>query len=144
VATVRRAEARDFEDVCALLAGLGRPAAEDDAQPQRSVFLDHLTYDEAKVFVAEDEGQVVGVASFWLRPRLNWTTLEGWIPDLYVHPGHRQSGIGRQLLDACAAEARRRGCHRLSLDAGRQPDESHPLCAAYGFRVGGSSYTLDL
>jgi ribosomal protein S18 acetylase RimI-like enzyme len=144
VPTVRRAEARDFEDVATLLGGLGRPAPAEDRLPQRNVFLDHLTYDEARVFVAEDEGKVVGVISVWLRPRLNWTTLEAWIPDLYVHPAYRQRGIGRQLVDACAAVARRRGCHRLSLESGDQREAAQQVYEVYGFRSAGRVYTLDL
>jgi ribosomal protein S18 acetylase RimI-like enzyme len=144
VATVRRAEARDFEAVLGLLGGLGRPAPADDPLPQRNVFLDHLTYDEARVFVAEADGEVVGVASFWFRPRLNWTTLEGWIPDLYVHPGHRRQGIGRALIEACAAEGRRRGCHRLTLESGHERYEAHSLYEACGFRWAGRFYALKL
>ena len=144
MATVRRAEARDFDDVVGLLGGLGRPAPADDPLPQRNVFLDHLSYDEVRVFVAEEDAEIVGVASFWLRPRLNWTTLEGWIPDLYVHPAHRERGVGRQLIDACAAEARRRGCHRLTLESGLQRDDAHRLYESYGFRHAGRQYTLQL
>ena len=144
MATVRRAEARDSDDVVGLLGGLGRPAPAEKPLPPRNVFLDHLSYDEARVFVAEEDGRVVAVASFWLRPRLNWTTLEGWIPDMYVHPAYRERGIGRQLLDACAAEARRRGCHRITLESGHQRDDAHRLYEAYGFRHAGRQYTLQL
>ena len=120
------------------------PAPTPDRQPQRNVFLDHLAYDEARILVAEEDEKVVGVISFWLRPRLNWTTLEGWIPDLYVHPAYRERGIGRQLIDACAAEARRRGCHRLTLESGRERDDAHRLYESYGFRRSGRQYALQL
>ena len=142
--TVRKATPRDVDAVLALLAALGRPAVAEDPAPQRGVFLDHLAYDDATIFVAEQENEVVGVASFWLRPRLNWASLEGWIPDLIVHPDHRRQGIARALLDACAAEARRRGCHALRLESGYDRVEAHRLYEAYGFRDAGRFYRLDL
>ena len=142
--TVRRAETKDTDAVLALLEGLGRPEVAEDPAPQGAVFLDHLGYDDATIFVAEQDGIVAGVASLWLRPRLNWVTLEAWIPDLFVDPAYRRLGLGRALLDACAAEARRRGCHRLVLDSGHHRAEAHLLYADLGFEHAGRHYVLPL
>jgi GNAT superfamily N-acetyltransferase len=144
VPTVRRAETRDADAVLALLEGLGRPEVAEDASGQRAVFVDHLGYDDATVFVAEQDGVVAGVASLWLRPRLNWVTLEAWVPDLFVDPASRRLGLGRALLEACAAEARRTGCHRLSLDSGHQRAEAHLLYQDLGFVHAGRHYVLTL
>lgn len=141
---VRRAETRDADAVLALLEGLGRPEVAEDASGQRAVFVDHLGYDDATVFVAEQDGVVAGVASLWLRPRLNWVTLEAWVPDLFVDPAYRRLGLGRALLEACAAEARRKGCHRLSLDSGHQRAEAHLLYEDLGFVHAGRHYVLTL
>jgi GNAT superfamily N-acetyltransferase len=144
VPIVRRAETRDADAVLALLEGLGRPEVAEDASGQRAVFVDHLGYDDATVFVAEQDGVVAGVASLWLRPRLNWVTLEAWVPDLFVDPAYRRLGLGRALLEACAAEARRKGCHRLSLDSGHQRAEAHLLYQDLGFVHAGRHYVLTL
>ncbi len=139
---VRPARPDDAEAVLALLAALGRPAVADDPEPQRRVFLDHLRRREAALLVAEVEGVVAAVASFWVRPRLNWTSPEGWIPDLYVHPAHRRRGLARALLDACVERARRRGCHRVVLESGHGRREAHRLYQAYGFQHVGRFYEL--
>jgi GNAT superfamily N-acetyltransferase len=144
VPIVRRAETRDADAVLALLEGLGRPEVAEDASGQRAVFVDHLGYDDATVFVAEQDGVVAGVASLWLRPRLNWVTLEAWVSDLFVDPASRRLGLGRALLEACAAEARRKGCHRLSLDSGHQRAEAHLLYQDLGFVHAGRHYVLTL
>jgi GNAT superfamily N-acetyltransferase len=144
VPIVRRAETRDADAVLALLEGLGRPEVAEDASGQRAVFVDHLGYDDATVFVAEQDGVVAGVASLWLRPRLNWVTLEAWVSDLFVDPASRRLGLGRALLEACAAEARRKGCHRLSLDSGHQRAEAHLLYEDLGFVHAGRHYVLTL
>jgi ribosomal protein S18 acetylase RimI-like enzyme len=93
---VRPAEPRDADTVLALMEGLTRPAIADDPKPQRDVFLAHLEREDALVFVAELDGEIAGAVSLWIQPRLNWTTPQAWIPDLYVDP--RSGGAGRPAL----------------------------------------------
>jgi ribosomal protein S18 acetylase RimI-like enzyme len=144
VVTVRRAEADDADAVLALMEELGRPAVAADPSTQRAVFLVHLEREDAAVFVAESDARIVGAASFWVRPRLNWTSPEAWIPDLIVSSPHRRRGAARRLLDACAAEARARGCHVLRLESGPQRAAAHRLYEAYGFRHFARAYELPL
>jgi ribosomal protein S18 acetylase RimI-like enzyme len=141
---VRRAEARDGDAVLALMEDLTRPAVAEDPGPQKKVFLAHLEDDDADVFVAEIDGRVAGAASLWIQPRLNWTTPQAWIPDLYVDPAFRRRGVARALLDACAEEARRRGCHRLVLVSGHHRAEAHLLYESYGFEHYARAYALAL
>jgi ribosomal protein S18 acetylase RimI-like enzyme len=141
---VRPAEPRDADAVLALMEGLTRPAVADDPGPQRDVFLAHLEHEDAQVFVAELGGEIAGVVSLWFQPRLNWTTPQAWIPDLYVEPAFRRRGAARALLDACVEEARRRGCHRLVLESGHHRAEAHRLYEQYGFQHYARAYTLEL
>ena len=142
--TVRPAEQRDADAVLALMEGLTRPAVAEDPQPQRDVFLAHLEHADARVYVAEIDGQIAGAVSLWIQPRLNWTTPQAWIPDLYVDPAFRRRGAARGLLDACAEEARRRGCHALVLESGHHRAEAHQLYESYGFEHYARAYKLSL
>ena len=141
---VRLAEPRDADAVLALMEGLTRPAVAEDPAPQREVFLAHLEDDDAHVFVAELDGQVAGAVSLWIQPRLNWTTTQAWIPDLYVGVSFRRRGAARALLDACVEEARRRGCHRVVLESGHHRAEAHQLYESYGFQHYARAYALEL
>jgi ribosomal protein S18 acetylase RimI-like enzyme len=141
---VRPAELHDADAVLALMEGLTRPAVAEDPQPQRDVFLAHLDHPDAKVYVAELDGNVAGAVSLWFVPRLNWTTRQAWIPDLYVDPAFRRRGAARALLDACADEARRRGCHVLVLESGHHRTEAHELYESYGFTHFARAYALKL
>jgi ribosomal protein S18 acetylase RimI-like enzyme len=141
---VRRAEPGDADAVLALMAGLGRPEVAAEADAQRKVFHAHLEHPDAEVFVAELEGVLAGAVSLWFRPRLNWTTREAWIPDLYVDPAFRRRGAARALLDACVEAARGRGCHRLILESGHERVEAHRLYESYGFAHSARAYTLPL
>ena len=141
---VRPAEPRDADAVLALMEDLTRPAVEKDPEPQRDVFLAHLEHDEAQVFVAELDGEIAGAVSLWIQPRLNWTTPQAWVPDLYVDPTFRRRGAARALLDACVEEARRRNCHALVLESGHHRAEAHQLYESYGFTHYARAYTLQL
>ena len=141
---VRPAEPRDADRVLALMEGLTRPAVADDPGPQRLVFLSHLEHPDAEIFVAELDGGLGGAVSLWFQPRLNWTTSQAWIPDLYVDPAFRRRGAARALLDACVDAARARGCHRVVLESGHHRAEAHRLYETYGFQHYARAYSLEL
>ena len=141
---VRPAEPRDADAVLGLMEDLTRPAVAKDPEPQRDVFLAHLEHEEAQVFVAELDGEIAGAVSLWIQPRLNWTTPQAWIPDLYVDPAFRRRGAARALLDACVQEARSRGCHTLVLESGHHRAEAHQLYESYGFTHYARAYALQL
>lgn len=65
--------------------------------------------------VAETEdGEVVGLA-LWFLNFSTWDGVHGiYLEDLFVSPGHRGHGYGRGLLAALAAECVDRGYSRLS------------------------------
>jgi ribosomal protein S18 acetylase RimI-like enzyme len=142
--SVRHADHRDADVVLALMAGLGRPAVAADPSAQRETFLAHLADETCIIFLAEDGGTAAGAASLWIRPRLNWTSREAWVPDLYVDPAYRRRGHARALLAACADEGRRHGCHRLVLESGHERAEAHQLYESFGFVHGGRAYALRL
>ncbi len=62
------------------------------------------------VFVRDDEGQIIGGAQ-------GWTAFE-WlhIDVLWLKESLRGKGVGRQLMEATEAEAKRRGCKYAKLE----------------------------
>jgi aminoglycoside 6'-N-acetyltransferase I len=141
---VRHAREQDVDEVLELVAALGRPAVAADPRPQQAGVLAHLAHPDGTIFVVDGDRELAGCASLWIRPRLCWTTPEAWLPDLYVRPAYRRRGVARALLDACAAEATRRGCHELRLESGTSRVEAHALYEAYGFERFAAAYRLTL
>jgi ribosomal protein S18 acetylase RimI-like enzyme len=141
---IRPAEPNDADAVLALMAGLGRPEVARDPGEQAEIFRAHLEHPNAEIYVAELDGAIAGAVSLWFRPRLNWTTLEAWVPDLYVDQAFRRRGAARELLDACVRAARERGCHRLILESGHERAAAHQLYESYGFTHTGRAYGLVL
>ena len=63
--------------------------------------------------VAEDRGEVVGMA-IWFLNYSTWTGRNGiYLEDLFVRPAHRGLGIGRALVSELAAIASEHGYTRL-------------------------------
>ncbi|KGN42308.1 GNAT family N-acetyltransferase [Knoellia aerolata] len=63
--------------------------------------------------VAEVDGEVVGMA-VWYLTFSTWTGVNGiWLEDLFVQPGQRGSGLGRELLATLARTCVERGYQRL-------------------------------
>lgn len=63
--------------------------------------------------VAEVEGQVVGIA-VWFLTFSTWTGRNGvWLEDLYVSPAHRGEGLGAALMAALAKVCVERGYPRM-------------------------------
>lgn len=63
--------------------------------------------------VAEEDGEVVGIA-VWFLTFSTWEGTNGlWLEDLYVSPAHRGKGLGRRLLATLAAVCVERGYPRM-------------------------------
>lgn len=74
----------------------------------------------------------LGVSTFKAMPLLN-------IHDIAVEPDRRGAGIGRHLLDAAEAQARERGCCKLTLEVLEGNHTAVGLYRAVGF----AAYELD-
>jgi len=71
---------------------------------------------DAVLLIAEDEGEVVGMAAGNVhRPSTVSDHLAVEISSVYVRPGHRRRGLGKALAAEVARFARQRGVDRITL-----------------------------
>ena len=115
---VRQAVQQDCEQVAALLASsegdcCDQPSSKKPIEEAVQACIDTLT---CEVYVAEQEGRIVGyIAVHWIPfPMLQGR--EGYISDLLVTQDCRGCGIGRSLLAAVEDRASELGCARLMLN----------------------------
>ena len=85
------------------------------------------------IFLAMVNGEAMGIAvcfigfsTFAARPLIN-------IHDLAVLPGHRGSGVARQLLSAVENKARTMGCCKVTLEVLENNRRAMKMYAAAGF-----------
>jgi ribosomal protein S18 acetylase RimI-like enzyme len=83
---------------------------------------------------AADEGEFIGLAlclpsfsSFRAKPIIN-------VHDIAVSPAHRGQGVGRTLLKAVEAEARRQGCCKITLEVREDNEIAKKTYLRVGFQ----------
>jgi GNAT superfamily N-acetyltransferase len=69
----------------------------------------------------------LGFSTFAARPLLN-------IHDIFSVPTHRGQGVGRRLLEAVEAKARRLGCCKVTLEVQENNHHARKVYAAAGFK----------
>lgn len=140
-ARVREASEHDAASLIALLDHLGYPASADEIQAR----LRELTrFPQARVWVAEDAGVVVGLATCHVFPSIHATAPVAWLTTLAVARSHHGRGIGRALVTVAEAWAHERGAVRISLSSGTQRDAAHAFYARLGYEQSGVRFTKTL
>jgi GNAT superfamily N-acetyltransferase len=113
---IRLAEPRDVDAIVGLvreLATYERAADEVKLTPELLQAALFGASPAAFCHVAEIDGQVGGIA-IWFVSFSTWLGVHGmYLEDLYVQPAHRRGGIGRALLQTLARVAVDRGYGRL-------------------------------
>ncbi|HEY7356570.1 MAG TPA: GNAT family N-acetyltransferase [Ktedonobacterales bacterium] len=91
-----------------------------------------------RLFVAETDGQVVGLVCLWLEREAEsfLTTLAGYayISDLVVLPAYRRQGIGSALLQQAEAFALEQGATALRIGVLAKNVAAHAAYRKAGFR----------
>jgi GNAT superfamily N-acetyltransferase len=86
----------------------------------------------ARVLLARDGDQVVGLASVCRLWPAAGADVSLYLKELYVREPHRRRGVARRLMDAVHAEARTIGCSRVEWTADRDNPPALELYAALG------------
>jgi GNAT superfamily N-acetyltransferase len=133
----RRAESGDAGRVASLLTQLGYPTRAADV-PARLARM--TTDDHAAVFVAEQDGIVVGLATAHIVRVLNRPTDVTWLTTLVVDETVRGSGVGRALVDAVAEFGREAGCEWLSVTTHERRSDAHAFYDRIGFQFTGRRF----
>ena len=113
---IRPATPRDLPTILAMVHELAEYEREPEAVEATEADLRAMLFaPDPKVFchVAEEDGEEVGHA-VWYLSFSTWTGRYGiWLDDLYVRPAHRGTGLGVALVQALAAICVEHGYRRL-------------------------------
>lgn len=155
--TVRRAERRDEEALGRLGAMLMRthyaydprrflPPGESPESGYGGFLVSQLAAENVVVFVAEEEGEVVGYVYAGLEP-MSWKELRGpagFIHDIVVREESRGSGVAARLMAAAIEWLRDRGAPRVVLWTAAPNEPAQRLFRRLGFRETMREMTIDL
>ncbi|HEY3435607.1 MAG TPA: GNAT family N-acetyltransferase [Solirubrobacterales bacterium] len=121
--TVREAGADDIEAVATAVEALllelgGRRPERSDLETEVRAHLDDP--DGASVLIAEADGEVVGLLSASWQRAIHVPGVYATIQDLWVDEAWRSRGVGAELVEAVASQARARGVSRLEVGLPRE------------------------
>lgn len=119
---IRNVQKLDAEDITSIIREVGwfEHLKSETAQTTAERVHQHISLcladDSHSAFVAEDEKhKVIGYSSVHYLPYLFLPGPEGYVSELFISEKSRGKGVGTALLEKIIAEARKRGCARLSL-----------------------------
>jgi aminoglycoside 6'-N-acetyltransferase I len=133
--TVRRAKREDTAHWVKLRACLWPNTPPSDHEADGEAIWEK--YLEAAVFLAfDDRGEAQAFAEVFLRGFANGcdTSPVAFLEGIWVNPTARGKGVGRRLVEACAAWGRELGCREFGSDALLDNKVSHRAHEAWGFQ----------
>ncbi|MBO4205587.1 GNAT family N-acetyltransferase [Micromonospora echinofusca] len=86
----------------------------------------------ARVLLAEDNGHVVGLASYSRLWPAAGVTASLYLKELYVRRSHRRQGLGRQLMREICSIAYDSGCSRVEWTTDRDNTEAQAFYRRLG------------
>jgi GNAT superfamily N-acetyltransferase len=121
--TIREAGAADAEGVAAAVESLlrelgGRCPERSDLEAEVRALLDDP--EGGSVLIAEADGRIVGVLSASWQRAIHVPGVYATIQDLWVDEDWRSRGVGAELVEAVASQARARGVSRLEVGLPRE------------------------
>jgi GNAT superfamily N-acetyltransferase len=121
--TVREASAEDVEGVAtavgSLLAELGgRMPSRAEMEREVQALLDDPQ--GGSVLIAEADGEIVGVLTASWQRAIHVPGVYATVQDLWVDEDWRSRGVGAELVEAIASQARTRGVSRLEVGLPRE------------------------
>jgi GNAT superfamily N-acetyltransferase len=121
--TVREAGAEDVEGVATAVASLlgelgGRTPTRAEMEAEVQALLDDPQ--GGSVLIAEADGKIVGVLTASWQRAIHVPGVYATIQDLWVDEDWRSRGVGAELVEAIASQARTRGVSRLEVGLPRE------------------------
>ncbi|QTN23758.1 GNAT family N-acetyltransferase [Rhizobacter sp. AJA081-3] len=142
---IRPALPADLPQVLALCRQLDLPGEPALSDRQAQAHFEALTAgDRHRIYVAEQQGQVVGTFALNFVGGLAHSARDsGIVEDVVVAPLLRGTGVGKKMMDFAMRECAARGCYKLVLSSHLQRDRAHSFYEGLGFRKHGFSFLID-
>jgi GNAT superfamily N-acetyltransferase len=121
--TVRQADDGDVEEVATAVESLlgelgGRMPARAQMEAEVQALLDDPQ--GGSVLIAEADGKIVGVLTASWQRAIHVPGVYATVQDLWVDEAWRSRGVGAELVEAIASQARTRGVSRLEVGLPRE------------------------
>lgn len=108
------------------------------------MFSEFLRNDKCKVLVAEEDGKVIGIATFYLFPVLRRGNYRVQLEELVVSENHRGKGVGTALVEAVKSWCKDNNISVLRINSQVANPDAHKFYENLGGKFAEKSFRLDL
>jgi GNAT superfamily N-acetyltransferase len=127
---IRAASSDDSKQLAALVEQLGYRAGERFIRDQLALL---ASRPGTTVFVADDNGAIIGLLCFSIIPLLHVSGGLGRISALVVDSPYKGKGVGRRLVAEAEEFAWNTGCARIEITSGDHRSDAHAFYEAIGY-----------
>ena len=141
---IREANTADLPQILNLyLHGLEDRAVLTIEQAEQ-IFNKMSTYPNYKVYVAENEVEMLGTFALLIMENLGHVgTPSAVVEDVAVLPNHQGKGIGKQMMRFALEKATEAGCYKMVLSSNLRRHDAHAFYESLGFTKHGYSFKVD-
>ena len=116
-----------------------------EIRPERGlVFNEVISRKDTFVFVADEEGRGLGLATLYLLPIIRHGWQQGHVEDFVIDSTVRGKGIGTQIFDAVKDFCRKREVRVIKLTSGLGLTGAHRFYERHGGKYTEKMYRFDL
>jgi GNAT superfamily N-acetyltransferase len=136
-------------DLPAVLALYAQPEIDDsDVLPldeARAILAHFARYPHYKLYVAEEDGTVLGSYAFLVMHNLGHLgASSALVEDVVVDPASQGKGVGAAMMRHAMEEARKVRCYKLALSSNAKRLRAHGFYEKLGFERHGFSFMVRL
>lgn len=96
------------------------------------------------IFVAEDNGKLVGFATFSIRDVIRYPKQIAELDELFVSLDYRQKGVGKLLMQQVEDKAKELNCYRIFVESQYKHETAHKFYEELGYSNYGYHFIKNL
>jgi GNAT superfamily N-acetyltransferase len=102
-------------------------------------------YPNYKIYVVEDNGEIVGTFAIAIMDNLGHMGLpSALIEDVVVKASLQGRGIGKQMMVFAMDYCKKQGCYKVALSSNLKRENAHRFYESLGYKKHGFSFLLEL
>lgn len=109
-----------------------------------AVYDEIMERDDTKIFIAEDDGKVVGLATLYIVPNIRHGWHRGHIEDFFTTASYRGKGVGSRIFSAIKEYCRKNNIKVIKLDSEKNLTSSHAFYEKNGGKYTENMFRFDL
>lgn len=140
---IRSAQESDYKELMNLY-GLFLDNHNRFANLDNDSFIRALNNPNNAVFVAEDNGKLIGFATLSIRDVIRYPNPVGELDELFVLEEYRRQGVAKQLMEEIESAAKKHNCCRMFINSRFESEASHHFYVKIGYTKFGYNFIKNI